>query len=393
MATKKPLYICQILLMFVAFCVATISVSCSRPQRYAKIISDAERIVNEYPDSALAILAAIDPAEITVDSVKAQYYLTRASIHSNLGHLELSDSLIRYSADYYRDKDMNRAVMGATLSALFDYWVVGNRNAITRLDSLSAIDNLPDSLAIFPLRKRAYWSTKLFYEDGNRPVIKRLISIEKDSAKQQLYKYWLYTDYLFDQQNDSALVVLNELIDQAIRTKSSADQFKYEYEKVGLLEEMGNYSECLDLADKFLKKAPGNSIEHYIHLWKSLAYFNQGNSNLAIQELSKADSCASYISESEKNYYNSFSFVLKTTYDFKTTGRLRLIDVAEFNNRQKNNMLRMQYLQQELERNALINENRKLILKAKNERADGFVDNHCSCGSVRFRSVDMVCVK
>ena len=296
-----------------------------------------------------------------------QYYLIRASIHSNLGHLELSDSLIRYSADYYRDKDINCAVMSATLSALFDYWVVGNRNAITRLDSLAAIDNLPDSLAIFPLRKRAYWSTKFSYDEGNRPVRKRLISIEKDSAQQQLYKYWLYTDYLFDRQNDSALIILDELIDQSIRSKSSANQFKYEYEKMGLLEEMGSYSECLDLADKFLKKAPGNSIEHYIHLWKSLAHFNKGDKNLAIQELSKADSCASYISEAEKDYYNSFSFVLKTTYDYKTTGRFRLIDVAEFNNLQKNNMLRMQYLQQESERNALLNENRRLIIKAESE--------------------------
>lgn len=337
-------------------------------QRQAQILSDAERIAYEYPDSALSMLDIIEPFDLSVDSLKTQYYLIKASINDNLGHLRLSDSLIRYSADYYKDKDINRAVRSATLSALYDYWVSGNRNAIKQLDSLANLINLPDSIAVFPLRKRVYWSTKIFDEKGNRPIIKRLISIDKDSTSQQLYKFWLYTDYLFEGQNDSSLIVLNELIDQAVHAKSSTKQFSYEYEKIGTLEELGYFAECLELADKFLEKASGKSIEHYIHLWKSLALFNLGNRNLAIQELNKADSCAVNISEAEKDYYNSFAYVLNIVFDFEKTGRLRLTPIAKISNRQKDNLFRTQCLQQESEQSALISENRRLNLKAKSER-------------------------
>lgn len=342
--------------------------SCSQSSRYDKILDKAERIALENPDSALSLLGIIDPAELAVDSLRAKYHLIKASIHDSQGHLMLSDSLIRFSADYYKDKDPYRAVGSATLAALYDYWVHGDRNAIDQLDSLAKYANLPDSLAVIPLRKRAYWSTKLFDVAGNRSAIKRLISMDGDSSRQTMYNYWLYTDYLFDGQNDSALIILNDLIEQSVLSDASAQQFSYEYEKIGVLEESGHYSESLDLSDKFLEKAQGNSIEHYIHLWKSLALFNMGNRDHAIQELEKADSCASMISEAERGYYNSFAYVLHTVFDFQNTGKLRLIQVALINNRQKDNLFRTQSLQKESEQNALLIENKRLSLKVKNER-------------------------
>lgn len=368
MAANRPPFYKHHLLILVAFIAANIIVSCSRSQQQAQILSIAESLSYDYPDSALTILDEIEPSELTVDSLKAKYHLIKASIHDNQGHLMLSDSSIRYSADYYRDKDINRAARSATLSALYDYWVKGDRNAIGQLDSLANLDNLPDSIAIFTLRKRAYWSTKLFDEDGNRPIIKRLISIDKDSSWQELYQFWLHLDYLFDNQNDSSLIVINKLIDKAILDRSDSKQFDYEYEKIGTLEELGSYQESLELADKFLEKAPGNSLEHYIHMWKSLNLFNMGKRDQAIKELAKADSCAAMISESEKGYYNSFAYVLSTVFEYQNTGRIRLIPIAEINNRQKDNLFRTQYLQQESEQNALKIENKRLSLKAKSDR-------------------------
>ena len=342
--------------------------SCSQSSRYNKILDNAETIAMENPDSALYLLGTIDPDELAEDSLKAKYHLVKASIHDSQGHLMLSDSLIRFSADYYKDKDPYRAVNSATLAALYDYWVRGDRSAMDQLDSLAKHANLPDSLAIIPLSKRAYWSTKFFDAAGNRSAIKRLISMERDSTRQSMYNYWLYTDYLFNGQNDSALIILNDLIRQAVLSEAAAKQFGYEYEKIGVLEESGRYSESLELSDKFLKKAQGNSIEHYIHLWKSLALFNMGNREYAIQELEKADSCASMISEAEKSYYDSFAYVLHTVFDFQNTGKLRLIQVALINNRQKDNLFRTQSLQKESELNALLIENKRLSLKVKNER-------------------------
>lgn len=347
----------------------SIVASCSRTQsNYNKIIDAAEIISWENPDSALSLLDNIDPMDLSVDSIKAKYYYVKASTHDMQGHVMLSDSMISYSVDYYKDRDLPRAIESATLSALYKLWSGDGRTAIKELDSLSNLADVPDSLLIYPLRKRVYWGSKVSDTDNSRKSIRRLLSIDKDTTSHNLYKYWLYIDYLWNGDNDSALVVLESLIDNVIANNDSQKQFSYEYEKLGILEEMGKYEECLTLSDKFLEKAPENSIQHYIHLWKSLAMFNMGHREMAIQELSKADSCASAISDAEKDYYNSFAYLLYSVFDYQKSGKLNLIRMAQINNIQKDNLLRSQSISQESERSALEIENKRLSLKAKNDR-------------------------
>ena len=342
--------------------------SCTRQQsHYNEIIDNAELVIYDNPDSALSLLESIEPIELKVDSIKAKYYYVMALAHDTQGHLMLSDSLISFSFDFYKNRDIKRSIGSATLLASYQYKIGESEAAIKMLDSLSRLENVADSLLIFPLSKNAYLWTKI-YDESNRSIIRRLMSTDKDSANQSLYKYWLYSDYLFDDKIDSALIVLNELIDNAVIERSSTKQFRYEYEKIGTLEEMGRYSESLSLADKLLTKAAGNSVEHYLHLWKSLALFNMGNMDEALQELAKADSCASAISDAEKGYYNSFTYFFNTILDYRNTGKLSMIRMAKINNRQKDCLLRTQAVQREAEQSALEIENKRLILNAKNDR-------------------------
>ncbi len=48
-------------------------VSCSRSAQQSNVLSEGERIVYAYPDSALLILEDIDPSDLKVDSLKARY--------------------------------------------------------------------------------------------------------------------------------------------------------------------------------------------------------------------------------------------------------------------------------------------------------------------------------
>ena len=342
--------------------------SCTRQQsHYNEIIDNAELVIYDNPDSALSLLESIEPIELKVDSIKAKYYYVMALAHDTQGNLMLSDSLISFSFDFYKNRDIKRSIGSATLLASYQYKIGESEAAIKMLDSLSRLENVADSLLIFPLSKNAYLWTKI-YDESNRSIIRRLMSTDKDSANQSLYKYWLYSDYLFDDKIDSALIVLNELIDNAVIERSSTKQFRYEYEKIGTLEEMGRYSESLSLADKLLTKAAGNSVEHYLHLWKSLALFNMGNMDEVLQELAKADSCASAISDAEKGYYNSFTYFFNTILDYRNTGKLSMIRMAKINNRQKDCLLRTQAVQREAEQSALEIENKRLILNAQNDR-------------------------
>lgn len=353
------------ILMFVAVSMVT----CSRPaSHYNNIINQAEIVFVEDPDSALSILAIIDPSEIPADSMKAKYHYIMALAHEKSGHVMLSDSMIQYSADYYRDKDLNRAIKSATLLALYKYWSGDGKTAIKQLDSLSNLTNVSSHVLIYPLLKRSYWGQKVMDSGENRLNIRKLLSIDKDSTAHNLYKYWLYIDYVYSGDNDSALVILDELIDGAIADNKSSTQFRYEYEKMGILEESSRYSECLGLANKLLEQPSGNSIRHYIHLWKSLAHFNMGHIDESARELDKADSYASEIADAEKGYYNSFAYVLRTVLDYQKTGKLKLIHMAQINNVQKDNLIRSQSIQRESAQSALEIENKRLILKAENDR-------------------------
>lgn len=353
------------------FLIATICVfACSRSQsHFNEVIDRAESLIDENPDSAMAMLEAIEPNELTVDSIKAKYHYVIASAHSEQGHPNLSDSLIRHSFDFYKGKDLKRYIRSGSLLAAYMYWIGDKQGSFSLLDSLSSLKNVPDSLLVFPLRKSVYLGLRDYgTHHKSQQSTKRLLAIDKDSAWQEQYKAWLYVSYLYTNHNDSALIVIDELIDKATAEEAPLARFSYEYEKIGILEELGRYSECINLADKFLTQAPGNSVQHYIHMWKSLALLNMGQRNEALRELARADSCAAAISENEKNYYKSFAYILNTFFDYQKTGKISLIHMAQINNAQKNNILRTQAIQREAEKSALEIENKRLLLKARSER-------------------------
>ncbi|MDE6793989.1 MAG: LuxR C-terminal-related transcriptional regulator [Muribaculaceae bacterium] len=357
------------------FIIAIICVfACSRSQsHFNDIIDQAEALIDENPDSATAMLEVIEPNELTVDSIKAKYHYVIASAHNGQGHPNLSDSLIRHSFDFYKGKNLKRYIRSGTLLATYKYWIGDNQGAFSLLDSLSSLKNVPDSLLVFPLRKSVYLRLRDYgTHHKSRQTTKRLLAIDKDSAWQEQYKAWLYISYLYT-NIDSALIVIDDLIDKATAEKAPLARFSYEYEKIGVLEELGRYSECINLADRFLTQAPGNSVQHYIHMWKSLALLNMGQRNKALQELAKADSCAAAISENEKNYYNSFAYILNTFFDYQKTGKISLINMAQINNAQKNNILRTQAIQREAEKSALEIENKRLLLKARSEKQTAII--------------------
>lgn len=64
------------------FLVIVILASCSKSEvRRDQEISQAEQLMESNPDSGLAILEAIDPSDLKVDSLKAKFHYLRAYSH------------------------------------------------------------------------------------------------------------------------------------------------------------------------------------------------------------------------------------------------------------------------------------------------------------------------
>lgn len=370
MVIKDILYRCPILLIPVAFFSACIGVSCSHSQQNSKIISDAERIVDEYPDSALIFLETIDSDELTVDSVKAKYYYVLASAHDRQSHVALSDSMISFSNDYYRDKDLKRSIRSATLLASYKFRIGERATALEILDSLSSLKDVTDSLLIDPLSKQVQLTA---YDDDNEMYIRRLMAIDKSPDRQSQYKFWLYFALLFNGKSDEALDVMNDLINTTTAEDESKQRFVYEYEKLDVLIELRKFEECVHRADSLVNASTNESSIPYILLWKSLAKLNMHDFAGSAVELSKADSLALDIPTDERRYFNSFAHIIGTVLDYQRTGKVSFLPFAKIYNSQRDNLFDAQYLQQEATQRALEIENQRLILKSKNDRQTAMI--------------------
>ena len=368
MVTPKFRHRCPILLMLVMFFAANIVVSCSHSQRQSQILSNIETSVYTNPDSALSLLSDIYVSEIEEDSLKAFYYLLKASAHKANESSMVSDSLIRFSFEYYKNRDHNRFLRSGDLYALHLFWSGNGKKSLALLDSLISLPDIPDSNMIELLQTRIGVGGAEFDCKNNISHIRHLQDLDKDSANQIEYLYQLCENYQFANNSDSALIIIDDLIDYAYANHLGNDQFKYTYEKIGILEELGRYDESNRMADYVLENAPHNSALTYLYFWKALNYFNMGVYDRSSRELAIADSCAQDRTDVDHNYYESFAGPLREFLAYRQNGKIRLSQLATLNNSQRNLFNRLEYTRLETEQNALKQENKALTLKAQNER-------------------------
>ena len=202
----------------------------------------------------------------------------------------------------------------------------------------------------------------------NIRFIRELLSLDTSSTHQAEYLYQLCENYQFAERNDSALILIDELIDYARRNHLENDQFKYTYEKVGILEELGRYEDSNRLVDYILEHAPHNSAIPYLRFWKALNFFNLGNTELSQQHLAYADSCALSRDDVDNNYYESFAAPLREFLKYRKDGTLGLRQLAILNNSQRNQYQRMEFTRLESDKNILKAENRALHFRSQSER-------------------------
>lgn len=353
--------------------ISACAVSCSRSGHIRQILSDAERIVAISPDSALVMVNGIEMSDLSDNDSKALYTLVVASAHKANESPMAADSLTRFAFDYYRDNDIVRFLKSGDLYALHRFWSGDGETALALLDSLAAIADIPDSLRIELLSTRIGIGGAMFDCERNISYIKRLQELDKDSVAQIDYKYQLCENYQFAGRNDSALVLIDELIDYAKINNLQGDHFKYAYEKIGILEESGRYSESNETVDYILAHAPHNSAIPYLHYWKALNYFNIGNFKESQRQLAIADSCAAGHDDVDKNYYESFAGHLREFLAYKQSGIIKLSQLATLNNSQRDRFNRIESNRWQSEQNALKAENRALDLKSQNERKTAII--------------------
>ncbi|MDE6283953.1 MAG: LuxR C-terminal-related transcriptional regulator [Muribaculaceae bacterium] len=357
------------LFLIISLIVFTGMVSCSRSDsRNKEKIDAAECLIETNTDSALALLDQLDPSELTEDSVKAKYHYLKAWGHLKRNRSMISDSLITFAYRYYSGKDIVRDTRCATAMAWYKFWAGDTPGAITMLDSLSGFNNVPDSLKIQALRIRVLLGASEYQGIELLPFAKKLVAAETDSIRKLEAQFMLVGAYEYSGQLDSALIFIDNLIDEALNSKLGEKQFIFELERAQILGEMGRNSESDAVIEGiFAKSSPDNGAADYLHMQSAMNALNMGDTQRASRELAMADSMAARLRGDDDTYYRSFSNLMRTLIEFKQTGKMKISHVSGLNNRQRERYNRMKASQWESERGALQQESRALALKAESE--------------------------
>lgn len=354
-----------ILLAFVNFGV----ISCSRSNAYHnKILHDAEVLIATNADSAMLILDEIEPSELNVDSLKAKYIYLRAWGHMRHNRSMIGDSLIASAHEYYRGKDVVKDMRSGTAAAWYKFWVGDTNGAISMLDSIIRLADLPDSLMVQTLRVRALLGASEYQGEQLIPIAKRLISLETDPKRQIEAKYVLVSAYENAEKLDSALLLTNALIEYSRDNNLGELYFQMMLERVQILSELGRYNESVEDIDYIFQHAgPENGAADYLHMLYAMNALNTDDIKLAEKEIAIADSLAFRLRPEDETYYHSFSNLIHTMIDFKQTGKMKFKHVTGLTNRQRERFNRMEASQWESERGALEQQSRALTLKAESQ--------------------------
>lgn len=355
----------ELILISILLCV----VGCSRSASdYNSIIDDAERVSQTDADSAMAILDAIDPSDLSVDSIRAKYHYLRAWGHMRQNRSMVADSLISVAHSYYSGKDAVRDMQSGTALAWYKFCIGDTPGAISLLDSLVERRDTPDSLLAETLRIRVLLGASEYQGNQLVPLARRLMNIETDSMRKLEAKYLLLSAYEYSNKVDSALMLTDELIGYAKSHKWGDKHFQFMLEQSQLLTELGREGESQQTIDYIFSHAgPDNGAADYLHLQTAINALNRGNLATASRELAVADSLAVKMRSADDVYYHSYSNLLHAMIDFKLSGRVKLSHVNGLNNRQQERFNRMKASQWESERGALQQQTRALSLKAESE--------------------------
>lgn len=344
--------------------------SCSKPEaRHDREIGQAERLMECNPDSALAILEAIDPSDLKVDSLKAKFHYLKAYGHMSANRSMVGDSLISFAHNYYRGKDIVKDIRSGMAYAWYKFWVSDTRGSIAMLDSLTVLPDVPDSLMIGILRTRVLLGASEYQGQQIIQLAEKLYKLEADTLKKIEAKYMLLGGYFYAGKIDSALYINDELIDYARNRKQGDKQFVFTAERAQLLTEAGREDESDRLIGEIFSNAGSdNGAADLLYLQYAINALNRGDVGPAAQYLATADSLAFRMRGNDDAYFRSYSNMLHAIIDFKQTGRIKLIQIAGLNNRMNERFNRLKASQWESERDALHQRNRALALKAESRQ-------------------------
>ena len=313
--------------------------ACQGGRDRTTLLHQADSLMQEFPDSALAILQSIPHPEKLHGSDRADYaiFLTRARTKMDIR--ESSDSLIRFAVDYYKNSWNNERKMQAYYYRGCVYRDMRCMDLAVK-DFLQALKVIPkeseylylgaiyENLAGCYEEQRMYGDAMQAFREAHDIYIEQ----KKDDGLFYALRGIGYV-YMLQHQLDSSLVYYQKALDMAEIIKDDYYKSIILSEQGILYNEKGDLPKSIQLISASISSAPigtdlfseylrkgrilrnmhqTDSARYYLNLSKSSPYiFNRGGSYGELYKLEKM----------EKNYpaaiaaVDSFIYYLDSIYD------------------------------------------------------------------------------
>lgn len=145
MDTRKFIYRCPLLLMLVAFIVASVTVSCGSNTDIDRQLTKAEEVIDQHPDSAYMMLKGIDKEALSTRTDKARYALTHAKANMYMGRSLVTDTIIPFAINYYKDNGDTTAYIESVIAQAYHLRSVDlKEKAFHLIDSVAT--SMPDNI-------------------------------------------------------------------------------------------------------------------------------------------------------------------------------------------------------------------------------------------------------
>lgn len=277
--------------LFFLFLILTGSIlSCKRHSDNARLLRQADTLMNEYPDSALNLLNQIIVPQDLSDADRAQYALLTGLAHDKMHSSMCEDSLLNEALVYYEQQQDTPRLQTAYL--LTGYYLHANKK-LKQADSV-----MQKALNLARLRKDKQGMLRIY--EGlagvnlNHNVVFDYAKIQEymracmelEKTPQRIFYYGVMLAFT---NNDSVHYYCPLAIQQAIRQKDPL-LWNYLLNYSSYLIKKKKYKEALDWLQKTNLSQPGNWDKRTIYLHTARVYLF----------LSQIDSAEAWLKRSEE---------------------------------------------------------------------------------------------
>lgn len=326
MDTKMTLHRYPLLLMLVAFIVASMAVSCGNNSEIEHQLTKAEEIIEQHPDSAYMILKGIDKEALSTRKEKARYALTHAKANMHMGRSLVTDTIIPFAVNFYKENGDTTAYVESVIAQAYH---------LRSVDLKGEAFHLIDSVAIgMPVRIQKGLNQELLGfsfsdKDYSRSLdlIERQIRLADDNEERFNFEIKKITPLVALNRSSDAVALCDSLFDlpEAPETESA----EWLYLRVNYAAALGERRETSAKAVEILKDAiermKGVSTEKLAEFYVPMINLQLNSGNLT-----EATEYADMIDRMNVNLFRNdpvaatYLEFLKIVLDYEHSGALSL---------------------------------------------------------------------